>query len=149
MPLMLNTPETARPKRIVWDPKSTTDAYEAGLKTGELLKQGWTPTTSLGDSEALGEMVMVPPQKDANMGVMRVLDESGDSRIVWDRRDKNQVKEAFAKFKDFIVKGYRAYVVRSDGSKGSRLDEFDPLLEEIMVGKRPEEIVMVPATVPG
>jgi hypothetical protein len=146
---MLNTPETSRPKRIVWDPKSTTDAYEAGLKTGELLKQGWTPTTSLSDSEVLGEMVMVPPQKDENMGVMRVLDESGDSRIVWDRRDKNQVKEAFSKFRDFITKGYRAYVVRSDGTRGSRLDEFDPLLEEVMVGKRPEEIVMVPATVPG
>jgi hypothetical protein len=147
--LMLNTPETSRPKRLVWDPKNSTDAYEAGLKTGELLKQGWTPTRSLSEAEAVGEMLLHPPQKDANLGVMRVLDENGDSRIVWDRRDKNQVKEAFSKFKDFCVKGYRAYVVRSDGSKGSRLDEFDPLLEEIMVGKRPEEIVMVPATVPG
>jgi hypothetical protein len=149
MPLSLNTPSSARPQRIVWDPENCTDAYEAGLRTDALLRQGWTCSTPLSDAEALGELLMFPPVKSEHEGVMRVLDESGDSRVVWDRRDKNQVREAFAKFKDFLVRGYRAYVTRSDGSRGSRLDEFDPLLEEILVGARPEEIVMVPATVPG
>jgi hypothetical protein len=148
MPLSLNTPSSARPQRLVWDPKNRDDAHQAGLRTGELLRQGWTPARPLSDAEIVGEQLMYPPTKPAYEGVMRVLDENGDSRVVWDRRDKNQVKEAFAKFKDFIVKGYRAYVVRGDGSRGSRLDEFDPLLEEILVGSRPEELVMVPATVP-
>lgn len=150
MPLLLNTLGSERPKRIVWDPQNAKEVHEAGLQTRRLLSEGWTSgDTTVHQAETEGEVVLYPPQQKMYLGIMRVLDESGDRRIVWDRRDARQVKEAFQKFKEFRSQGYRAYTVRSDGSRGSKLEEFDSLLEEILIGKQKVDLLLVPPTIPG
>lgn len=143
--LSLNTPASERPHRIVWNPESTTDIKEASEKITELLTQGWKVT-----STTPGQAVLSPPDRPEHQGLMRILDESGDSRLLWDRRKPDEVKEAFAKFKELTGKGYKGFLVRSDGSKGSRLDEFDALLGEILMGKggKKDDILMVPPTMP-
>jgi hypothetical protein len=135
----MNTPETERPKRIVWDPRLPEDIEEAHSTIESLKSQGFKLRGSIAENSK-GVAVLDPPKFDSeNYGFMRVLDESGDSRVVWDRRETSQVKEAGRKFYEMLKKGYKAYVARSDGSRGSRLEDFDALLEEI---------IMVPETMP-
>jgi hypothetical protein len=64
---------------------------------------------------------------------MRILSENGDDRIVWSRRIADEVRDAFDKFKELIDKGYRAYAILSDGSRGHELFEFDPSVEECLL----------------
>lgn len=83
---------------------------------------------------------MDPPTRDPNQGLFRILSESGDDHVVWDRRDAAQVKDAYKKFNELIKKGYTAYATTSAGKKSHRIDDFDPSLEEI---------ILVPKTIPG
>jgi len=138
MPLCLDTPSTERPKRVVWDPTLPEDIEEAHRTIEDLKAKGFTLKGSLAENTQ-GVAVLWPPAKNPDEGCLRILDESGDKRVVWDRTDHNQVLEAGRKFIELIKKGYKAYVARSDGSRGSRLEDFDALLEEI---------IMVPATMP-
>lgn len=140
MPLQLADASTERPKQIQWDPTLAEDWEAADRKIREYRNQGFTLRAVAGDLKRAGIAFMDPPARDPNLILFRVLSNEGDTRLVWDRREPTQVKEAYQRFKDLLDKGYTAYAVRSDGKKGSRLDEFDPLHEEI---------VMVPRTMPG
>lgn len=161
MPLCLNACLNADPtmdlrKRIVWDPSKTEDVLEAQHRIDVLRGQGFTVIEG---PFLPGEMVLEPPKRSEDLMVLRILDDSGDTRIVWNRKSEEQIKEARQKFEEHIQRGYRAYVCRSDGSKGRRIDYFDSLLEEIVLTQekslamrtpdRPAEAVMVPPTAPG
>lgn len=66
------------------------------------------------------------------MGTMRALNEKGDTKISWDNENPTEVeaaKEAFALYKE---KGYAPFRIISQGRKGSQIEEFDPLAEEIL-----------------
>jgi len=140
MPLQLADASTERPKRLLWDPTIDTDWMEAQERIRQLRNDGFTLRCVGGDLRKAGSAVLDPPARDPNTILFRILCDEGDKRLVWDRREPDQVKEAFVKFKDLLDKGYTAYAVRTDGKKGSKLEEFDPLHEEI---------VMVPSTMPG
>lgn len=159
MPLQLNAPDPAMDlrKRIIWDPDIASDVLEAQEKVEKLREQGFVVFSS-----EPGEMVMQPPARDHGMCLMRVLDDNGDTRLVWNRRDQGEVEEARAKFDEYVKKGYRAYLCRSDGSKGRRIETFDSLLEEMILMEKKEaekhdaaqgwaqpEAIMVPRTHPG
>lgn len=157
MPLQLNTPTHALPKRVVWDPTNETESAEAKEVIFDHLAKGFK---LLEDNP--GETLLVPPDGEPGQVVMRVLDETGDTRVVWDRHKDAEVKEAREKFIELLGKGYKGYVCRSDGSKGRRVETFDALLEEIIMlekqaatsaprgaKEKPAEVVMVPATAPG
>lgn len=142
MPLSLGGIETERPQLIVYDPDVAAEVKEALEKRTKLLKQGFLLRT-----EGPGKIQLDPPPSGPNVRVFRVLSKEGDERIVWDRRDPNQVREAFAKFKEFIAKGYTAFAVRAGGKRGHKITEFDPGLEEILLSEK--EVVLVPPTLPG
>lgn len=158
MPLCLNAdPAMDLRKRIVWDPVKSEDVLEAQHRVDVLRNQGFTVVEG---PFLPGEMVLEPPKRAADLFLLRILDDSGDTRIVWSRKSEQETKEARQKFEEHIKKGYRAYVCRLDGSKGRRIEDFDSLLEEIvltqgrMIGgmqypNRPAEAVMVPPTAPG
>ncbi len=131
MPLNLGGVETLRPQVITWNPDAYDEAADARQQIADLKKQGFTVR-----NEEDGEVILQPPQRDPNQGCFRILSQNGDDRIVWDRRNKKEVKEAFKVFKEFIEKGYTAYVVRSDGSRGHKITDFDYALEEIIFGQR-------------
>lgn len=161
MPLCLNTPDPTLDlrKRIIWNPESADEVLEAQAKIDDLRKQGFEPVQQ---PSPPGEMVLEPPARDSGLFLVRILDDSGDTRLVWNRKNHQEIEDARKKFDEYISKGYRAYVCRWDGSKGSRVESFDSLLEEIImvekkldehtrVGekRKPAEAVMVPPTAPG
>jgi hypothetical protein len=153
MPLQLNTPESELPKRIVWDPASVDDVREAEERVQKLRAAGWRLAL-----QEVGEALLEPPELAETDCVMRILDDNGDTRLVWNRADEKEVQEARKKFNEYKAKGYRAYVCRSDGRRGALVESFDALFEEIIVGEkgpplprpsRRAEGVMIPPTHPG
>ncbi|MHA2280073.1 MAG: hypothetical protein ACXAC5_04250 [Promethearchaeota archaeon] len=142
MPLQLGGVETKRRQVVVWDTEDPEQLRDATDRIASLKKSGFTVT-----STDEGETTLEPPKRDPNIGVFRILSQNGDDRVIWDRRDKHQVKEAFQKFKELLDKGYTAYAATADGRRGHKITAFDPGLQEIILGAG--EAILVPRTVPG
>ena len=62
-----------------------------------------------------------------------VLDHTGDTRLMWDKKAKPEVKAAQELFDKMKAKGYLAYTVNKDGSPGEVINEFDPKAEKIIM----------------
>lgn len=135
MPLQMGDVSSNRDQIILFDPNNLTERTEAENKAAKLMKAGFL----LGEKTD-SKIELLHPKRDPNQGLFRILSENGDDHVVWDRRDPQQVREAFAKFKEFQGKGYTAYATNSDGKKGHKIEDFDPGLEEI---------ILVPSTMPG
>lgn len=73
------------------------------------------------------------------MGVMKVMDRKGDTKIEWNRDNPAEVqiaREAFVsatKKKSDGGKGYLAYKVGKEGSKGEVVKVFDPYAEKLIL----------------
>jgi len=65
--------------------------------------------------------------------VLCVLDESGDSRFMWDKDDPAQIAKAQAKFNEMKGKGYVAYRVNKKGGMGEVIAAFDPNDERVIM----------------
>lgn len=74
------------------------------------------------------------------MGIMKILDSTGDSKIMWDPENEDEVDGAEAQFDVLIEKGFSAYAVKKDGEKGRKIKKFTP-----NAGK----IIMVPSIAGG
>lgn len=158
MPLVIQSespPDLGLPMTFTWDPTDPAQFEEATGKIKVAQAQGYKPA---GGAPAIplpqvGEYRLVPPERVLGTLLVRILDDSGDSRLVWNRHSIPEINEARVKFDAHIRKGYRAYAVRTDGSRGSRCTDFDALAEELILtqqkGKGKGEAVMVPPTVPG
>jgi len=64
--------------------------------------------------------------------VMVVLDTSGDTKHIWDRRNAEEVAEARSLFDRMKAKGFQAWSVTRGGDKDKRITEFDPQAEKII-----------------
>lgn len=145
MPLVLNNAETERPKEFLWNPLCPDESNEMMESIRSHMARGFKGYVD----QKNGMAVLTPPELNPEMFMFRVLTENGDDRLVWDRRDLEQIEEARKTFNDYIKKGYRAYVVRRcGGEKGSQVDSFDALYEEVVMVKG-KDALMVPPTVPG
>ena len=94
---------------------------------------------------------------------MRMFNQTGDTRLIWDYGRPKEVQEAAKLFNDHIEKGYRAYAIDPTGRKTSRrLYGFDPVLQEIFLDDKKtvkehlgefvkafKEIKLTPKTMPG
>jgi hypothetical protein len=60
------------------------------------------------------------------MGELAILDNSGDSKIMWDVRNKDEIDAAESQFDSLIKKGFTAYSVKKDGEKNQKIKFFDP-----------------------
>lgn len=74
------------------------------------------------------------------MGEMSILNASGDTKVIWDPKNEDEVEAAEAQFDTLMDKGFTAYKVKKDGKKGKVIKEFDP-----KAGK----IIMVPVVAGG
>lgn len=128
MPLQLGDVSTERAQLVTWDPEVPAEVDESKQRVTELVCRGFRLL-----SLQRGEAHLIPPARDPHQGVMRILSQNGDDRLVWDRRAPNEVREAAQKYADLIQQGYTAYVAMSEGSRGHRIDMFDPSLEEIVL----------------
>jgi hypothetical protein len=145
MPLILNTVETERQKEFCWDPENESESCEVHTEIKDLVAKGYDLKLYLSSGTAL----LLPPAKKDTEFTFRILSENGDDRIVWDRTDHKQVMEAKKTFNNYLNKGYKAYTVKQHGGgKGNRIDSFDDLLEEVVMQKG-DEALLVPPTMPG
>jgi hypothetical protein len=74
--------------------------------------------------------LMVKPDED--MGIMSVLDRTGDSRIMWSKTDPDQVAAAEKRFDEYKAKGFAAFRVSKADGKGEQIDKFDASAERII-----------------
>jgi len=66
-------------------------------------------------------------------GEIVILDESGDTKIIWDSDKPEEVENAKETFNRFKKKSYVAFkVVGKEGTKGEQLREFDPSADRII-----------------
>lgn len=68
-----------------------------------------------------------------DQSVLIVLDHTGDTRLMWDKKAKPEVKAAEEMFDAMKAKGYLAYTVNKDGSPGEVINKFDPKAEKIIM----------------
>lgn len=64
-----------------------------------------------------------------------VLDQTGDSRVIFDPNDPDEVSAAKAQFEDLKGKGFVAYQVKKDGEPGEVMRKFDPKAGKIIMAK--------------
>lgn len=76
----------------------------------------------------------------AVMNEMCVMDETGDTKTIWNPENVDEVQAARDTFDLLKRKNYLAYSVKNDGEKGNIIRKFDPEL-----GK----IIMVPPVIGG
>ena len=91
--------------------------------------------------------------------LMRILNEKGDETIIWDSLLKKEVKEAEDVFHKYIDKGWKAYAIQFDGTRGRRIKTFRPTMEEISFSDEKlslkefrakfNKIEVLPSTYPG
>jgi hypothetical protein len=67
------------------------------------------------------------------MGILKIMDGSGDKREIWDPTRPDEVESARASYNLLTRKGYNAYGVKVDGGKGDPITEFDPGLGKILL----------------
>lgn len=67
------------------------------------------------------------------MSEMRILDATGDTKIIWDKNNRDEVDNARDTYKKMKDKGYMAYSVKEDGEKKKVVYEFDPDAEKLIL----------------
>jgi hypothetical protein len=68
------------------------------------------------------------------MGEMRIMDSSGDLKVIWDPDKEAEVKAAKKQFDDLTKKEkYFAFSVKKNGDKKEKIEEFDPELGMIIL----------------
>ena len=63
----------------------------------------------------------------------RILDTTGDTRIIWDPDNEHEVSNARRTFDDLIKKGFRAFSVTKKGDKDVQVKTFDPSAEKLIM----------------
>ena len=59
--------------------------------------------------------------------------EAGDTKIIWDKDNEDEVDAAEATFNKLVKKGFIAFSVKKDGSSGDKLKKFDADEEKIIM----------------
>lgn len=75
-------------------------------------------------------------ERPVTQGEMRVLDRTGDLKIIWNSDNEAEVTHARDTFKKMTDQGYSAFSVKKDGSPGKRLASFDPDVEAMILVPR-------------
>lgn len=67
--------------------------------------------------------------------IMSEINETGDTKVLWDKDNADEVAAARATFDKLVTKGrHAAFAVKGkDGAKGARIHEFDPDAERIIL----------------
>lgn len=77
---------------------------------------------------------------NAQLNELAVMDETGDTKTMWDKNNPDEVKQAEKTFNKLKKKNYIAYNVTKTGKKGEIMHTFDP---------KAEKVIMVPPVVGG
>lgn len=64
---------------------------------------------------------------------LMILDGTGDTRLQWNERNRDEVAAARKRFDELKTKGYAAFKVNRSGSQGEQIDAFDPAAERLIM----------------
>lgn len=64
---------------------------------------------------------------------MALLDGTGDTKVIWDPKNADEVEAAEMQFNALKKKGFIAYTVNKKGDKGEIIRKFDPDAEKIIL----------------
>ena len=67
------------------------------------------------------------------MNEMFALDNTGDTKTIWNPENPDEVEAAKSTFDKLIGKGYRAFKVNKEGETAARLTTFDPLAGKMIL----------------
>lgn len=70
------------------------------------------------------------------MSEMRIIDRTGDSKVIWDKDKPDEIEAARDTFDKLRKKGYAAYSVKKNGDKDELITEFDPKAEKLILAPR-------------
>ena len=152
--------------RVEFDPRVKKQLEEAKQKYQSAKLQGRTVFSTTGNEINSWQVVrdgfvVAPKALSDNQFALRILDETGDRRIVWDLLSPKETNEAKKKFDEYQLKGWRAYAIAKDGTRSHRIASFDETLQEVIFAdsdvkqklsafvKNVSEVRMVPKTYPG
>lgn len=62
-----------------------------------------------------------------------ILDSTGDTKIIWDSENDDEIEVAKDTFKKLTKKGYLAFKVKKGGEKGEVVKEFDADAERLIL----------------
>lgn len=67
-------------------------------------------------------------------GIMAEMNDSGDTKILWDKNNQDEVDNARSQFEKLTKeKGFAAFAVKKNGDQGERVRVFDPEAERIIL----------------
>lgn len=64
---------------------------------------------------------------------LKVEVEAGDTKIIWDSDNSDEVAAAKSTFENLLKKKYTAFKVKKDGSSGEKMLEFNPGAEKVIL----------------
>jgi hypothetical protein len=68
------------------------------------------------------------------MSEMAIMDRSGDTKLIWDPDNADEVANAKRTFDDLLKKGFMAFKVEGrKGDKGEQIKTFDPKAEKLIL----------------
>jgi len=158
--------------RVEWDTKNQKqtekykDFYRKALGAGRKILSPGDGKTLLGSFREVlehGGFLVGEPELTESQFAMRLFNETGDTRLIWDSGRPKEVQEAARLFEEYLAKGWRAYAIDPKGNKTSRrIYGFSSTLEEVFIDdtkttkerlstfvKSFKEIKMTPKTYPG
>ena len=74
------------------------------------------------------------------MGELAVISAEGDTKVMWDPQNRDEIEAAEAQFDRLVKKGFAAYSVKKNGEQGKKISKFD---------SESGKIIMVPKMVGG
>jgi hypothetical protein len=82
---------------------------------------------------SLAAAIDAPTNLPPGSGMLHILDNTGDTKIIWDSKNEDEVENAKEQFDRLKKKGFLAFSVNKDGSKNKQIHEFDPDAEKIIL----------------
>lgn len=67
------------------------------------------------------------------MGELAIIDSTGDTKVMWDKDNDDEIEAAEDQFDALIEKGFTAYSVKKDGEKNRKITKFDPAAGKIIM----------------
>ena len=67
------------------------------------------------------------------MAVLEAMDDTGDTKTIWDKNNPEEVEAARVAFLSLKDKGYVAYSVDKEGEPDSVIQDFDPTAERVIM----------------
>jgi len=132
--------------RIEWDTDNKKEIEEAKAYYRKAKTEGRIVTDVENNvieffKPSLGGIVIKETELKEHEFSVRVYDETGDRRLIWDSSDPKQVKEAMKLFNDYISRGWRAYATCEKGVTRRRIHEFDIEHEEVSFEEKPFKMI--------